>query len=177
MSGSLKLCGIMEIYGMKLSATLNIDDDNLYSRARAYKLPNGKWRAFRTVDGIQEAFGCHDTKVQALEAARLGIKPATRQQRTADGVYPRGNGMWRVMLTIAGAKVRLGDYATRGHALLVRDVVARRAGLSAVVADYEMPLALVSHAVARSYIRDAVTPPTADELSAYERHVNDLNDR
>lgn len=170
----MELRGIIEIYGMRLNATMRLEP---YNDARAYITPAGKWRAYKTINGKQHAFGTHDTQAQALEAARLGVKPTTRQDATS-GVHQRGeNGMWRAMLTIGGVRVRLGEYATRGHALLVRDVVARRAGLPVIVADYEMPLGLVSHPVARSYIRDAVTAPTADELARYGARVDDLNRR
>lgn len=167
------LRGDIEIYGMVLSATVEITG---CSRPRAYKLPGGKWRAYKTINGIQRAFGSHDTKEQALNAARYERLPVKKKNNEALGIYKRDNGMHRVLLTIgAGNRVRLGEYATRGHAVLVRDVVARRTGLSVHVLDYEMPLGLVTNAVARSYIRDLVPASTAADLVEYERRVAELN--
>jgi len=167
------LRGTIEIYGMKLSATMTIKEE---SRPRAYKLPGGKWRAYKTVNGIQKAFGTHDTKEKAILAARLERGP-DKTKDVALGVYQKAeNGTWRVMLTVSkGVRVRLGEYATFGHAVLVRDVVARRAGLKPHVPDYEMPLWMVSNAVARSYIRDVVPQPTEADRDEYQRRVDELN--
>jgi hypothetical protein len=173
------LVGTVEIYGMNLSARMEINDKRIIIRPRAYKLPSGKWRAYKTVDGVQKAFGTHDTKEQALIAARLERKPASRKSGGALGVYRKAskteNGMWRVVLTIERRTVRLGEYATYGHAILVRDVVARRCGMRAHVMEYEMPLWLVSNPVARSYILDRVHEPTPSQVNEYLQRVNELN--
>lgn len=171
----MKLSGIIEINGIICHATMDIKE---HGRARAYQAQNGKWRAYKTINGIQKAFGSHDTKEQALKAARMEIKPTRRGKAAGDatGLYVRPEtGMCRVVLTIGGIRVKLGEYATWGHAVLVRDVVARRAGLVAHVVDYEMPLALVNNPVARSYIRDTVPTPTPDELARYTARVDELN--
>lgn len=169
------LVGTVEIFGMNLSARLEINDRKIIIKPRAYKLSNGKWRGYKTVDGKQFAFGTHDTKEQALTAARLEQRPARRKRINALGVYRRGR-MWRVILTIQRRTVRLGEYATWGNAVLVRDVVARRCGMPVHVADYEMPLGLVTNAVARSYILDRVHEPTPSQVNEFLSRVNELNE-
>jgi len=177
------LSGIIEINGVQFTATVNVTENNKrknHGQPHAYQMPNGKWRGFKRVDGKQKSFGCHDTRFAALEAARHERKPS-RIKTDSYGVYLTSKGAgkppaFRVILRIArGRTLRLGDYQTWAQAILVRDVVARRAGIKPYLLNYEMPLTLISNAVARSFIRDRVETPTPDQIADYMRRVDDMN--
>lgn len=176
----MRLSGFVEIYGMTFSATVTVAP----ARDGGATLVNGRWKAQRFVNGKQEYFGYYDTQAEAKEASRLGrniarekrLKNRDHAREMATGVtFDTRSRMWRIKMVVAGQRVSMGRYATYGHATLVRDVVARRTGKHVVVADYSMPLFLVSDPVARSYITDRVLPPTPDELAEYQRRVTMLN--
>lgn len=178
----MQLTGTIEIYGMTLSATVTVTPTK--DRGASFVPSLGKWRAQRFVGGRQRFYGYYDTKAEALEAYRLkrNLKQekraprADRQAASATGVtFDTRTRMWRIKMVVAGQRVSMGRYASYGHALLVRDVVARRTGKPVAVADYSMPLFLVSDPVARSYIHDRVLPPTPDELAEYQRRVTKIN--
>jgi hypothetical protein len=69
----------------------------------------------------------------------------------------------------------LGEYPTKGAAILVRDVVARRSGGIPMIVDYEMPLSFVTNVIARSFILDIVPQATPADLAEYERRVAELS--
>jgi hypothetical protein len=176
------LKGIINIDGMSLSATINIEP--LKRRRKGVSFcphigKNGKWRAFHNVSGHTRHLGYYDTEEKALEAARLKRKLTTTPNPNRDGVYPikRAVGtMWRASIVPpVGRRLMLGEYATRGAAILVRDVVARRSGQTPTVVDYEMPLAFISNPIARSFIRDIVPTVTDADRIEYERRVMELS--
>ncbi|TDW21055.1 AP2 domain-containing protein [Rhizobium azibense] len=140
---------------------------------------HGKYRAYYTVNGKNRHLGYYDTEAAALEAVRLKQNMTGKEGSDKNGVYlvQRGKAMlWRATYTPAvGHRLQLGEYGSRGAAILVRDVVARRCGGRVAVADYEMPLAIVSNPIARSYIRDPITQPTVQEIAEYERRVMELS--
>lgn len=179
----MRLMGDIEINGTLYKAIMDIRNgaSRTDNRGCGVTLVNNRWKAQRTVDGKVRFFGYYDNRDDAVEAARTQTNLA-RNKRVAraavDGTgvtYDVRGKRWRVKLTVNGQRVSLGRYATRGHAVLVRDVVARRTGRTAIVDGYEMPLALVTDPVARSFIRDRIEPVTAADMAEYERRVNLCN--
>lgn len=177
------LRGIINLQGLSLSATVRIED-NLSQRIKGISFcPNigeqGKWRAYHNVCGQTRHLGYYDTKEKAIEAARAKRNLTGKPIEERAGVYGIARGettVWRSTYTPSvGRRLRLGEYATKGAAILVRDVVARRSGGAVAVQDYEMPLSFVTNPVARSFIREAIPTATATELEEYERRVADLN--
>lgn len=171
------LRGTIEIAGMVLPAVVEVTEPK--ERRKYVSLcPNGKWRAYKIVEGRNQHLGYYDTEAAALKAARQGVNLAAARKGSARsrGIHKvtRSKGvMWRsTYVPAAGPALRLGDYLTEGAAVLVRDVVARRCGGVPIVPDYEMPLALVSNAVARSFIRDVVAAPSPAEIEEYHRRIN-----
>lgn len=180
----MQLVGTIEIYGMTLSATIKVTPTK--DKGASFVPSLGKWRAQRYVGGKQRFYGYYETKAEALEAYRLkrNLKQEKRTPKRlgqnpssfSTGVtFDTRARMWRIKMVVAGQRISIGRYASYGHATLVRDVVARRTGKPVVVADYSMPLGLVSDPVARSYITDRILPPTPDELAEYQRRVSILN--
>jgi hypothetical protein len=179
----MKLIGEIEIFGRVRLATVEIKTRK--GKGVTYVGdPINKYKAYGYDDGKMKFYGYYDKEADAEEAARLRRNlarekrardtRATARKEVGTGVTLVGNA-WRVQLSIGGQRVSLGRYATYGNAVLVRDVVARRSGRNALVADYEMPLALVNYPVARSYIRDRVDPATEAERAEYQRRVDALN--
>lgn len=180
----MKLVGQVEIFGMPLRATVEIiDAPKSKGKGVTYIKAMEKYKAYGYDAGKIQFYGYYDTEAEATEAARqrrnLAREKKGKTERGAtfsSGVtYDARANTWRIKMTIGGARVSLGRYATYGNAVLVRDVVARRSGGHVVVADYSMPLALVTDAVARSYITDRILPATADDLAEYQRRVDELN--
>ncbi|WP_085044317.1 hypothetical protein [Ensifer aridi] len=182
----MKLIGEIDIFGAVRFATVGIKDRK--GKGVTY-IPGlgekGKYKAYGYADGKIKYYGYYDTEREAEEAALLqrnlarekklnGKKAAKPRKDAGTGVTYVGSG-WRVQLSIGGVRVSLGRYGTYGNAVLVRDVVARRTGRHVIVEDYSMPLALVTDAVARSYITDRILPATPDELAEYQRRVDELN--
>lgn len=180
----MKLIGEIDIFGAVRFATVEIKDRKGKGVTFIPGLgEKGKYKAYGYADGKIKYYGYYDTEREAEEAALLQrnlarekkVKKVAKPRKDAGtGVTYVGSG-WRVQLSINGVRVSLGRYGTYGNAVLVRDVVARRTGRHVIVADYSMPLSLVTDAVARSYITDRILPPTADELAEYQRRVDELN--
>lgn len=176
------LRGTIEIAGMLLTATVDVGAVRPKRKYVSF-CPNigtdGKWRAYKIENGRNKHLGYYDDEATALQAVAQGVNLASTVRDATKGVYrvQRAKGfMWRsTYVPAVGRALRLGDYATKGAAILVRDVVARRCGGVPVVVDYEMPLAFVSNAIARSYIREAVSAPGADEMAEYGRRVDELS--
>lgn len=176
------LRGTMELCGMTFTATVDVEPikpKRKYVSFCPNVGANGKWRAYKIVDGRNKHLGYYDTEGAALQAAAQRVNLAEPIREARRGVYrvQRAKGhMWRAtFVPSTGRALRLGDYATRGAAMLVRDVVARRCGGVPMVDGYEMPLAFVSNVVARSYIREAVPVPGPTEIAEYERRVAELS--
>lgn len=167
----MQLQGIIEIFGMKLSATVEVKEPR--SLGVHFVKSTGKYKAYGFENGKMKFYGYHDTKEQATEAARLRQNTAVKMSEHV--TYDAKGGSWKVRLRISGKLQSLGAYGTYGHAILVRDVVARRIGRAPIVPDYEMPLALVSNPIARSYIRERIDNVTPEQATEYERRVAALN--
>lgn len=176
------LRGIINIEGMPFVADLEITDADLRQKGVSF-CPNvgsaGKWRAYKTVNGRNHHLGYYDNKEDASEAARQGRKLSERIKAPRDGIFEvarSGGTMWRATyMPAVGRRLMLGEYPTKGVAILVRDVVARRSGGAVTVADYEMPLTYVSNVIARSFIRDEIRPATADDAAEFDRRVKELS--
>lgn len=168
----MMLRGTIIIDGMELSATISVPHK---ITGRIVKYRNGKLRVYKNENGRQVHLGYYASEIDAQRAARAG-RNLTPAKPVNDGIHKTARG-YRVSLTLRrGHTVKLGEYATKGNALLVRDVVARRAGIAALVPDYEMPLAFVTNPVARSYITDIVRPATIEETTIFFIRVASLND-
>lgn len=176
----MMLRGTVEIYGMNLSATVDISGLMPVAVGRVAMYRNGRYRVYKMVRGRQVHLGYYVDKALADKAAMLGKDLSVKTQREdRQGIYltsRNGTSVYRVILKLkSGLVARLGEYQTWGNAVLARDVVARRVGLSVAVVDYEMPLALLSNAIARSYITDHIETPTPDHIAEYQRRVDELN--
>ncbi|NTI22392.1 hypothetical protein G6M87_11035 [Rhizobium rhizogenes] len=176
------LSGTIEIFGMKLPAIMSIHVERNNGGRGASQCPNGKWRAYNIENGKNVHRGYYATESEALEAARQGRNIAAEKKARRKGmadihrVQRRNSVMWRSTYRRAdGQRFLLGDYVTPGNAVLVRDVVARRCGGHVEVPDYEMPLALVSNAVARSFILDPISQASQLEIDEFQRRVTFLN--
>ncbi len=176
------LSGTIEIAGMVLTATVDVEPlkpKRKYVSFCPNVGENGKWRAYKVADGRNKHLGYYDNETDALQAVAQGVNLASTVRDARKGVYriQRSKGfMWRsTYVPAVGRALRLGDYATQGAAILVRDVVARRCGGVPLVVDYEMPLGFVSNAIARSYITEAVPVPGTDEIAEYGRRVDELS--
>lgn len=173
----MRLIGEIEIFGKVRLATVELKDNKL----RGVTKVGRRYKAYGYEGGKIKFYGYYNDEATAGRAARERRNLAREAKHgqplgkdTSTGVtYSKGR--WRVQLSIGGHRVSLGRYGSYGHAVLVRDVVARRTGKPAVVNDYEMPLGLVSDVVARSYITDIIRTVTAAEIAEYERRVAILN--
>lgn len=178
----MKLIGEIEIFGAVRNATVEI---NYTRRGKGVTFIErlGKYKAYGYERGKPEFYGYYSDETEAIEAARLKRnlskerkrKPARRQDAGIGITFISGPDVWRVQLTLQGKRASLGRYLTYGHAVLARDVVARRCGKHVVVEDYEMPLGLINDAVVRSYITDRIVSPTADQVAEYQQRVDALN--
>lgn len=178
--GRKMLRGTVEIYGMNLSATVDISGLMPVAVGKVALYRNGKYRVYKMVRGIQVHLGYYTDRALADQAAMLGKDLSVKKPRDdKQGIYltaRNGTSVYRVVLKLKSGQVaRLGEYQTWGNALLARDVVARRTGSPVTVVDYEMPLSLLSNAVARSYITDRIEPPTPEQIAEYQRRVAELN--
>jgi hypothetical protein len=184
----MKLCGEIEIFGAVRIATVVLNDDRRQRRGKGVTFIEriGKYKAYGYDESKPKFYGYYDDEAEAIEAAtvrrnlarerkRPGARRNARPELGRGVTFIPGPDVWRVQLTLQGKRVSLGRYLTYGHAILARDVVARRCGKHVVVEDYEMPLGLVTETVVRSYITDRIFPPTPDEIAEYQRRVDALN--
>lgn len=181
----MKLIGQIEIFGALRIATVEINDTAPKKRGKGVTFIErlNKYKAYGYDHGKPEFYGYYSEEAEAIEAARLRRnlskerkKKPTRRTDVGTGVtFISGPNVWRVQLTLQGKRASLGRYLTYGHAVLSRDVVARRCGKPVVVEDYEMPLGLVNEPVVRSYITDRIVPPTPEQIAEYQKRVDALN--
>lgn len=179
----MKLMGEVEIFGQVRFATVELKEQ----KTKGVTFVGGhvnRYKAYGYEDGKIQFYGYYKDEAEAARAARDRRNYAKEKRRgsvhvervTSTGVTFDGRARnWRIKMTIRGKRENLGRYPTYGHAVLVRDVVARRIGQQAIVVDYEMPLAFVNDPVARSYITDPVRTVTQEQIDEYQRRVTALN--
>lgn len=182
----MKLVGEIDIFGSVRFATAEIKESrkgkgvtfiDRLNKYKAYGYENGKPKFYGYYDTENDAARAAAEKRNYNKEARTGRIKKTPGGEVVKGItFIAGPNVWRVQMPLQGRRVSLGRYASYGQAVLARDVVARRAGKTVTVEDYEMPLGLISDPVVKSYITDRIVMPSPGEIAEYQRRVDILNE-